>query len=186
METVPVGLLFPFLKSIPAKPTWMVSINAVEAGGSRSGLFPSPPPPSPRATAARGAAGAALRTCRELAALTQPRSGCPPPPGLSFLVSSSGSLISLSTLFIPLPMARWQLTCVPRSPWEPSRGAHAPGQQPRAHLCIAEGPDGGCVCVVEGEAGYPETSASSKGHVEVWGRRRPGDLDTAPSGRQYN
>lgn len=92
METVPVGLLFPFLKSIPAKPTWIVSINAVEAGGSRSGLFPSPPPPSPRATAARGAAGAALRTCRELAALTQPRSGCPPPPGLSFLVSSSGSL----------------------------------------------------------------------------------------------
>lgn len=82
-------------------------------------------------------------------------------------------------------MARWQLTCVPRSPWEPSRGPHAPGQQPRAHLCIAEGPDGECVCEVEGEAGYPETSASSKGHVEVWGRRGPSDLDTAPSGRQY-
>lgn len=99
METVLVRLLFPFLKSIPAKPTWMVSINAVEAGGSRSGLSPSPP--SPRATAAMGAAGTALKTCGELAALAQPHSGCPPHPGLSFLVSSSGSLISLSALFTP-------------------------------------------------------------------------------------
>lgn len=106
----------------------------------------------------------------------------PRPPGLSFLVSSSSSLFSLSAIFTP--STRGQVAahlCAPVS----LGGSHAPGQQPWAHLFVAEGPDGECVCEVEGDAGCPETSASSKGHVEVWGRRAPGDLDTAPPGRQY-
>lgn len=100
VETVLVRL-FPFHKWIPAKPTWMMSINTVSAGGSQSGL--SPCPHGPLLPGVRQAQPSrpteSWQPTLDLALAGPPPR--PRPPGLSFLISSSGSLVFLSAIFTP-------------------------------------------------------------------------------------
>lgn len=155
--------LFPFHKCIPAKPTWMVSINTVSAGGHSRGC-----PPVPTGHCCQGAAGTALKTHRELAAYTRPRSGWSPAPApaprAQLPVSSSGLLVFPSAHLHSLyPRASGSSPVCPKGLGSPAEALMHLSSSLSAHLCIAEGLDGECVCEVEEEAGCPETSASPRG-----------------------